>query len=265
MTPETVSEAIGAPVRGLTRLQGGDLSEVFRVDMADGRRMALKHGAHVATEARMLNAMTLAGAPVPEVLHQTGRMLFLEWLDEAPASDAGWRALGEGLRLLHDTTGSDYGWPEAHAFGPLPLRNDPADRWPEFWAGARLRPFVPLLSGALPSRIEALAAALPERLPTHPAPALLHGDLWSGNALFGALRTWMIDPACYHGDAEVDLAMLELFTAPPAAFRQGYGATAPDRISRRAIYQLFPALVHLHLFGGGYAGLVDRLLTETGH
>jgi fructosamine-3-kinase len=74
----------------------------------------------------------------------------------------------------------------------------------------------------------------------------------------------MIDPACYHGHAEVDLAMLELFGAPPKAFWQGYGPEEPGRAERRAIYQLFPALVHFRLFGAGYQSMVARLLLAAG-
>ena len=74
----------------------------------------------------------------------------------------------------------------------------------------------------------------------------------------------MIDPACYHGDGEVDLAMLELFGAPPEAFWSGYGGTEPGRAERRPIYQLFPALVHLRLFGANYRGMVSGLLDASG-
>jgi fructosamine-3-kinase len=97
------------------------------------------------------------------------------------------------------------------------------------------------------------------------APALLHGDLWSGNILVrdGRLAA-LIDPACYHGDAEVDLAMLTLFDSPPDEFWEAYGPLEPGWRERRPIYQLFPALVHLRLFGAGYAGLADRLLGEIG-
>ena len=102
-------------------------------------------------------------------------------------------------------------------------------------------------------------------LPRTPSPALLHGDLWSGNALFGPGHTaHLIDPACYFGHAEVDLAMLRLFGQPDSAFQEGYGATDAGIADRRPIYQLWPALVHLRLFGAGYRGLVERCLRAAG-
>jgi aminoglycoside phosphotransferase (APT) family kinase protein len=67
-----------------------------------------------------------------------------------------------------------------------------------------------------------------------PPPALLHGDLWGGNLLVreGKLAAF-IDPACYHGDAEVDLAMLCLFDSPDEAFWEAYGPLDPGWDERR--------------------------------
>jgi fructosamine-3-kinase len=89
--------------------------------------------------------------------------------------------------------------------------------------------------------------------------------LWGGNILVAEGRlAALIDPACYHGDAEVDLAMLTLFDEPPEAFWSAYGPLEPGWRERRAAYQLFPALLHLRLFGASYGGMVDRLLASLG-
>ncbi|EBA05849.1 fructosamine kinase family protein [Sagittula stellata] len=255
-----LAAALETPVTAIRHLHGGDLSEVACVDLADGRRMAVKVGAHVGVEARMLQAMDRSGAPVPRVLFQGRDVLCLEWLEEGPATEDGWHALGRGLRRLHATTGDDTGWPEGYAFGALRLDMAPRPDWPSFWCEARLLPLLPHLPGPVARRVETLASALPDRL-EDVTPVLLHGDLWTGNAVFSGDRAWMIDPACYFGDPEVDLAMLHLFGKPDHAFHDGYGALRKGHEARRPIYQLFPALVHLHLFGGSYYGLVERLLT----
>jgi len=114
-------------------------------------------------------------------------------------------------------------------------------------------------------RIAALEPRVSDLLPAPPPASLLHGDLWTGNILVeGGRLAALIDPACYHGDAEVDLAMLSLFDAPPESFWDSYGELRPGWEERRPVYQLFPALVHLRLFGGSYAALVERLLGDLG-
>lgn len=264
MTLQGALQFFDADVVSASPLHGGDLSEVMRIDLSDGSALAVKRGPRVATEAAMLHAMASAGAPVPQVLHLAGDVMCLEWLDETAPSATGWRALGAGLRALHAVHGPGYGWPEDYAFGKVRIPNATADTWPRFWAERRLLPFLPALPPAMARRIEALARALPERLPATPPPALLHGDLWTGNAVFSGDRAFMIDPASYFGDAEVDLAMLDLFGAPAPEFREAYGPQAPGREARRPIYQLFPALVHYRLFGAAYQGLVARLIAAAG-
>jgi len=80
----------------------------------------------------------------------------------------------------------------------------------------------------------------------------------------GAQVTALIDPACYFGPGEVDLAMLALFDRPGSEFRAGYGPPEPGEADRRPLYQLWPALVHLRLFGSGDRALVERLLGAVG-
>ena len=153
---------------------------------------------------------------------------------------------------------------EDYAFGPVEIRNGFQDTWPAFWADHRLRPFLDAAPREIAARLDTLCARLPKLLPDRPRPALLHGDIWTGNALFSGDTAYLIDPASYYGDGEVDLAMLHLFGQPPAEFAKGYGALRDGHERRQPIYQLFPALVHLRLFGAGYHGLVTRLLDRAG-
>ncbi len=255
---------IGGVAARLTPLHGGDLSEVAAVRLEDGRAVVAKAGALVAVEARMLAAMGAAGARVPGVLAVCGQVMLLEMLKETAPSPAGWADLGAGLARLHASTGAQYGWAEDYAFGAVRLDNTPLPDWADFWARRRLLCAPGALPVDLRPRLEALAARLPELLPARPPASLLHGDLWSGNALFSSDKAWMIDPACYYGHGEVDLAMLTLFASPPRAFWQAYGSLEPGWQTRRAIYQLWPALVHLRLFGAGYRNMVESRLNALG-
>ena len=100
-----------------------------------------------------------------------------------------------------------------------------------------------------------MAARLGELLPPG-GPALVHGDLWWGNVLFGSDgNSWLIDPSVHGGHPEEDLAMLALFGAVPGRLLDAYAEVHPlpagwqERIS---LFQLAPLLVHAVLFGGGY-------------
>lgn len=214
----------------------------------------------------MLEAMGRAGAPVPQVLAVSDSVLVLSELqDDGALESAGWAELGTALRQLHASRGPVYGWPEDFAFGAVSIPNAGTETWPAFWAERRLLPSCPHLPADMATRIERLARNLPDLLPD-PPPSLLHGDLWTGNILAASGHlSGLIDPACYHGDPEVDLAMLHLFGSPGGGFSEAYGPLRPGAEARRPIYQLWPALVHVRLFGAGYHSLVSRLLSACGH
>jgi len=245
-------------------LHGGDLSDVTLITLPDGRRAVAKEGPMVAREARMLAALADTGAPAPRVLGLSGTVLFLEALDEARPTPATWTQLGKDLAKMHATPGATYGWHEDYAFGPVAIPNAPTENWPTFWAERRLRPHLPHLPPPFARRVDTLAGRLSELLPAHPTPGLLHGDLWTGNLLPTTKAIYLIDPASYHGDGEVDLAMLHLFGGPGPGFAEGYGPLAPGWEPRRAVYALFPALVHVRLFGAGYLAMAERFLTAAG-
>ena len=246
-------------------LGGGDLSQILRIELADGREAIVKNGPAPRTEAAMLRAIAASGAPAPAVLGVSAGALVIERLPAGGGLNGAWASLGEVLATLHGAQGERYGWAEDYAFGRIAIPNGWQEDWPGFWAKNRLLPHVGRIAGDIGRRIEALAARLPDLLPARPAPALLHGDLWGGNVLVSNARvTGLIDPACYYGHAEVDFAMLRLFDRPTPALHKAYGPLEPGYEERVAIYQLWPALVHLRLFGRGYRGLVERLLAEVG-
>ncbi|HDR29356.1 fructosamine kinase family protein [Rhodovulum sp.] len=259
-----IGALLGIPVTGIVPLHGGSLSQVMRVTLTDGRVVVAKSGPLVAREARMLAAMAQAGVPCPAVIALAGDLMLMEHLDETRAGPAGWAALGRALSRLHAARGAGYGWDEDHAFGPAAIPNAPCPDWPGFWAERRLLAWPGALPADLAGRVERLAARLPDLLPRHPPPALLHGDLWAGNVLFTQQGAALIDPACYHGHAEVDLAMLHLFGRPGADLAGAYDPPEPGWQARRPLYQLWPALVHLRLFGGGYRGMVEKCLDAVG-
>ena len=191
--------------------------------------------------------------------------LVLEWLDLRPLADAA--ALGRALARLHASTpprGNNrerFGWNRDNWIGGSAQANAWTDDWATFFRDMRLRPqferafgngFLDLVPDA-----ERLLVEVPRLLAGHaPAPSLVHGDLWSGNA--GALPSGepvVFDPAVYVGDAEVDVAMTELFGGFGRQFHVAYNALRPARpgyATRREIYNLYHLLNHLNLFGATY-------------
>ena len=246
-------------------VSGGDLSTVIRVRLASGRSAIVKSDPKALAEAEMLRAIKASGAPAPDVLAVDGDLLVLADLGENNGLGNAWGALGRAVRTLHAATSEVYGWHIDHSFGAVAIPNAPSSRWPEFWAERRLMAGVETLPPELARRLEALCRSLPDRLPATPRPALLHGDLWSGNVIArDGDVCGLIDPVSYYGHNEVDLAMLCLFGRPDATFWDEYGQIDAGLVERRPIYQLWPALVHLRLFGSGYRGMVERLLDAAG-
>lgn len=259
-----VAELTGVAEERLERLAGGDLSQVLALRRHDGRCSVAKGGPAIGTEAAMLRAIAGAGVPAPAVEGEHDGVLLLEHVaNDGVFSPTAWADIGAAVRRLHDRRDERYGWPVDYRLGTVEIDNRPSADWPLFWGEQRLAAAARVLDRPWRERIDALAKRLPDILPAAPVPAFLHGDLWTGNILVweGKLAA-LIDPACYHGHDEVDLAMLSLFTTPPPEFGEAYGPPEPGWEERRAVYQLFPALVHLRLFGPTYAGMVERILSS---
>lgn len=252
-------------------LGGGDIATVYRLATDQGEVVVKRDDPErLAGEADGLRALREAGSGliVPEVLGEAGGYLVMEALapGRAPGDEA---SLGEGLRRLHAVTGDAHGWSRDNACGRTPQPNAPLPDGRAFQRDRRLLPLAEachargLLDARLFQRIEAIAHGLEAWLSDAPA-SLVHGDLWSGNVLFTPQGPAIFDPAVYRHYPEVDLAMLTLFGSPGEAFFEAYwNAGAPaDWPRREALFQLYPLLNHLLLFGGGYRGAVERAVSR---
>lgn len=259
-----VSALLGEDVASAEPLQGGDLSQVHLLTLADGCKLVTKQSALAEAEAAMLHAIREAGAPAPEVLASQDGLLVMEWIGSGGSLASAWDDLARVMAILHSCHGAHFGWPDEYAFGAVEIANSASEDWPTFWAERRLLCHLPHLPVSLARRVERLGRALPDFLPRMPVPSLLHGDLWGGNILVcdGAVAA-LVDPACYRGDCEVDVAMLTLFDHPPDRFFDALDLE-PGWRERQGVYSLWPWLVHLRLFGSGYRPAVDSCLAELG-
>src|SRR6266536_547469 len=267
-----VAAACRRAVSEVSPIPGGDICRAWRVAFDDGRIAFAKTLAGVPdifdAEARSLAWLADGGAPVPAVLGVRDDVLVLDWLPAGAPSVAAAARLGRELAAVHASGADRFGAPWPGFAGRLRLANEPAADWAEFFAATRLLPLVRQAAdgGALDSSQAGLLDRLAHRLadlagPPEP-PARLHGDLWSGNVLWGTdERAYLVDPAAYGGHRETDLAMLRLFGAPHlervvAAYAEGAAARGrplADGVEDRVeLHQLFPLLVHAVIFGGGY-------------
>jgi fructosamine-3-kinase len=207
-------------------------------------------------------------AAVPEVLGVDDSVLVIEHLRPGAPSSQAARAFGAALARTHAAGAPAFGapWPGVIASLPLdnrPVGNPPGTDWGTWYAERRLVPYLRRAhdAGALARSDARPVETVIERIgelagPPEPA-SRIHGDLWSGNVFWSGGRGWLIDPAAHGGHRETDLAMLALFGAPHLdAILHGYAQTAPladGWRSRVPLHQLHPLLVHVCLFGSGYA------------
>lgn len=198
--------------------------------------------------------------------------LALEWIASAPRAADFDERLGRGLAALHGAVPGPpgFGFPEANFIGTLPQDNRPCDSWVAFYVSRRLEPQVrqAVDRGRAPAgwirTFERLFARVPDLAGPAEPPAPLHGDLWSGNVMADERGApCLIDPAVYAGHREVDLAMLRLFGGLSPRCLAAYDERLPlagGHESRVPLYQLYPLLVHVNLFGGSYVGAVEHAL-----
>ena len=214
-----------------------------------------KQGSSAEAEADGLQALG-AVVRVPRILDRGPDFILLEQLDLKRNGD--WTALARMLATLHRQTGPRFGWHRDNFIGATPQINTWCDDWAEFWHERRMRPQLEL------ARRNGFQLPDPPRLQGHnPQPALLHGDLWSGNAGFIDEGPVIFDPAVYYGDREADLAMTELFGGFPAPFYGAYNEVFPlpdGYETRKHFYNLYHLLNHLNIFGAGYLAQVRRTL-----
>jgi fructosamine-3-kinase len=197
--------------------------------------------------------------------------IVMEWLDLAgKGAETSWQRMGEQLAAMHQVLSTEgFGWHRNNTIGATPQQNGWLDNWVEFWRDRRLGPQFELAydRGSHFPRRDELMSAIPRLLNDHhPLPALLHGDLWSGNAAITAAgEPVILDPATYYGDAETDLAMTELFGRFPAVFYRAYHAALPIDAGyhqRKVLYNLYHILNHFNLFGGSYAAQANRMINQ---
>jgi len=193
--------------------------------------------------------------------------LLTEWIPSGRQSDDFWEILGQGLAQLHIVTSKNFGLDHNNYIAVLPQINTPKATWAEFFIAHRLEPMLGkafydgLIEKNFMDKFRGIYQKFPSIFPNE-IPALLHGDLWSGNVIESASgEPVLIDPAIYFGNREVDLAFTKLFGGFEARFYDAYEEAfplEPGFEERVKVYNLYPLLVHLNLFGKSYLPPIEK-------
>lgn len=273
---DKLSQTLGVTPKRIDPLSGG-LGSVYRVVLPDGNSVVAKFGDSLEVEAYMLGYLAEhSRLPVPHLIRQTDDVLVMEFIEsDHSLTFSAEQHAAELLAQLHGITSPTFGLERDTIIGTLPQPNPMTDSWLSFFRDHRLLHMAATgaHSGRLPpqllKRIEILAGQLERWLLEPPEPALLHGDIWSGNVLARHGRiVGLIDPAIYFGHPEIELAFITLFNTFGDTFFERYHDLRPIADGffeeRRDLYNLYPLLVHVRIFGGSYVHSVDRILHRFG-
>lgn len=261
------------------KIPGGDINETFKLTTESGLLFLKMNDAkqypgifeREASGLELLRDTHTLTVPRPLATGKTGNKAFLitEFMEKGGANPDFWENFAAGLSRMHRHTQPLFGLPETNYIGTIKQYNTPYSSWSVFYAFNRLQPLTReaynrhILDKQMVEKMEHLWKKLPQIFPEEP-PALLHGDLWSGNFMVGADgRACVYDPAAYYGHREMDLAMARLFGGFDTRFFFTYQSMYPlanEWQQRISICQLYPLMVHLLLFGGSYYNSVKEVL-----
>ena len=205
---------------------------------------------------------------IPEVfatkqVDDTPGFLVLEYLEESRFSVSSDEKLGWGLAKIHKSSNSQFGFYNNNYCGATLQNNNWSNNWAKFFRDNRLQFLLNMIDNERPIPAEErklfdkLLNRIENILPAKPVPALIHGDLWSGNFMKTDKGPALIDPAAYYADCEMEFAIITMFGGFSQHFFSAYNEINPlpaDWKSRNRLYQLYHVLNHYHLFGGGYLG-----------
>jgi fructosamine-3-kinase len=274
---EKLSEALGQRVDALDFFQQGQIGGIYKA-CAEGQSYVVKTSVQtdkLAIEAKMLSDLNDANIRVPKVIMNKETFLVLETIETVKQAESTQEIeAAKLLTRLHSVTNESrmYGYYYDTTIGPFSQHNEQTQyNWTLFLGQMRIMPMVRLcydegqISKHTVERLEGLCRDLYKRVDMSKIyPSLLHGDVWSGNVLFESEGACLIDPAIYYGDKEMELAFILLFDTFGETFFNAYSEVHPlsedFHKTKVPLYQIYPVLVHVALYGGSYVGQLEQIL-----
>ncbi len=269
------------PVTQIDPLSGGSIGQVYRVTLKSSDILVAKVDKdglfQLDCEGYMLEYLAeYSDLPVPEVLYNSRKLLLMSYVPGSNHfSKSAQEHAAELLARLHQISAPVFGFDKDTLIGGLHQPNRWTLSWVDFFREQRLLYMAGecvrarRLTNEMFRRIEKLCNHLDEWLQEPEQASLIHGDAWAGNILAenGQIKGF-IDPAIYYADREIELAFTTLFGTFGEPFFARYQEIFPLRPGffeeRIDIYNLYPLLVHVRLFGGGYIHSVNETLRRFG-
>ena len=258
---------------------GGSINDAFRYSLGN-EEFFIKFNNEVEgiidREVDGLNAIArLNCIDTPELIayekFNDYEILVLRFVNSGLITPKTWDSFGKRLAEMHQKPAPYYGWYQNNFIGSLPQSNDKTNNFIEFFISQRLEPQIKLakenqyFSAREMKKFDHLFQNLSETLPKT-QPSLVHGDLWSGNFIIGESETpYLIDPSIHYNFRETDIAFTHLFGGFDSEFYDAYNyhyPLEPNFQDRIALYNIYPLLVHLNLFGTGYYNSVMSSLNQ---
>ena len=265
---QIIKQELNSNIKKISQLGGGSINSVFLVELEKSKIVlkindSLRFPGMFENEKKGLLKLNKSGVKTPQVIFERSKdnlaFLALEYIQNGNYEN--WELFGEKLAILHMNKNEFFGLDYDNYIGSLRQINKKENNWKGFYSNQRLLHFTrfafdkELLSKADSKKMEELCYKLDTYVP-FTEPSLIHGDLWSGNLIFDQQgKPVFIDPAIYYGHPEMDWAMLSLFGNYPETAMKSYCniiRLENNYFEREKIYQLYPLLVHLILFGRSY-------------
>ncbi len=260
---------------------GGDINQSFLIKTDRGEFFVKKNLSEpfpgmFPAEAKGLDLMRASqSVRIPEVHEcfdfEDHAYLVMEYIRSAPQTKNFWKDFAERLSSMHRVTQDRFGLDHNNYIGSLNQSNNEHSAWNEFFITERLEPMIKM--GVDDKKIpridlpifDALFSLLQDFFPEE-EPALIHGDLWSGNFMADDKgEPCIYDPAVYFGHREMDIGMSKLFGGFDRTFYEYYQEAFPMEsgwTERIDVANIYPLLVHVNLFGGSYYQSVLRVIRD---
>lgn len=276
---DRIEEILGTKLSSVIPVPGGDINHAYKLTAGtESYFMKTNSASHYPgmfrKEASGLAMLREVNAlHIPQVIAEgeadEWAFLLFEFIHSGSRNPHYWRDMGNGLATIHRVSSATFGLDEDNYIGTLPQSNRQHQLWSDFFVQERLNPLIKrafdhhFIGKKLELRFDNFISHIADFFPPEP-PALLHGDLWTGNQIPDASgNPCLIDPAVYFGHREADIAMSRLFGHFSIEFYHAYEDAFPMQHGweeRMDFYNLYPLLVHLNLFGTSYLPLIEDIL-----